>query len=172
MTKTDTKIASAGVVPYSSVVGSSVMLLNAAGACVGQLGIVGVGDQAAQEAVAQRVADAINAEAVTTNSKAVADVLVERVRQVTVEGWSHEHDDEHDAGEIAAAAASYSFNAYLGQSVRSYAAEAVGFWPWDLDWWKPTTPRRDLVKAAALILAEIERLDRVADQATQGEAGE
>lgn len=58
----DIKIASAGVVPYSSVVGSSVMLLNAAGACVGQLGIVGVGDQAAQEAVAQRVADAINAE--------------------------------------------------------------------------------------------------------------
>lgn len=29
--------------------------------------------------------------------------------------------------------------------------------------WKPTTSRRDLVKAAALILAEIERLDRAAD---------
>lgn len=35
-------------------------------------------------------------------------------------------------------------------------------WPftWWLDWWKPTTYRRDLVKAGALILAEIERLDR------------
>lgn len=28
------------------------------------------------------------------------------------------------------------------------------------EWWKPTNRRRDLVKAAALILAEIERLDR------------
>ena len=27
-------------------------------------------------------------------------------------------------------------------------------------WFKPTTPRRDLVKAGALIIAEIERLDR------------
>jgi hypothetical protein len=38
-------------------------------------------------------------------------------------------------------------------------------WPWSQDWWKPTNPRRDLVKAGALIAAEIERLDR----ATGGE---
>jgi hypothetical protein len=30
------------------------------------------------------------------------------------------------------------------------------------EWWKPTNRRRDLVKAGALILAEIERLDRAA----------
>jgi hypothetical protein len=42
-------------------------------------------------------------------------------------------------------------------------------WPWDLKWWKPTTPRRDLVKAAALIVAEIERLDRAA-LAPEGDA--
>ena len=35
-------------------------------------------------------------------------------------------------------------------------------WPWDEQWWKPTTVRRDLVKACALALAEIERLDRTA----------
>lgn len=39
-------------------------------------------------------------------------------------------------------------------------------WPWDEQWWKPSTARRDMVKACALGLAEIERLDRAA--ATQG----
>ncbi|HCF3475434.1 TPA: hypothetical protein ACHSVP_002604 [Pseudomonas aeruginosa] len=39
-------------------------------------------------------------------------------------------------------------------------------WPWDEQWWKPSTARRDLVKACALALAEIERLDRAT--ATQG----
>ncbi len=33
-------------------------------------------------------------------------------------------------------------------------------WPWGQQWWNPTTTRRDLVKACALALAEIERLDR------------
>jgi hypothetical protein len=35
-------------------------------------------------------------------------------------------------------------------------------WPssWGAHWLKDTAPRRDLVKAGALILAEIERLDR------------
>ena len=32
---------------------------------------------------------------------------------------------------------------------------------WGLDWLKPKSPRRDLVRAAALIVAEIERLDRI-----------
>jgi hypothetical protein len=35
-------------------------------------------------------------------------------------------------------------------------------WPWARQWWKPTGARRDLVKAAALLLAEIERIDRAA----------
>ncbi|HHG5326055.1 TPA: hypothetical protein ACPWPG_001447 [Pseudomonas aeruginosa] len=35
-------------------------------------------------------------------------------------------------------------------------------WPWDEQWWKPSTARRDMVKACALALAEIERLDRAA----------
>ena len=35
------------------------------------------------------------------------------------------------------------------------------FWPWDGNRWKPSTPRNDLIKAAALLIAEIERLDRI-----------
>lgn len=41
-------------------------------------------------------------------------------------------------------------------------ADVPELWPWPSEWWKPTDVRRDLVKAGALILAEIERLDRAA----------
>ncbi|MER0660577.1 hypothetical protein AAA537_11435 [Pseudomonas aeruginosa] len=83
------------------------------------------------------------------------DVQVERRRQVEAEGWTPEHDDEHNGGELADAAACYALSA-AGWS--TYAARER--WPWPLEWWKPTTPRRDLVNACALALAEIERLDR------------
>jgi hypothetical protein len=37
-------------------------------------------------------------------------------------------------------------------------------WPWDEKWWKPSTnPIRNLVKAGALIAAEIDRLQRVTE---------
>lgn len=83
------------------------------------------------------------------------DVQAERKRQVEVEGWTPEHDDEHNGGELADAAACYALSA-AGWS--TYAARER--WPWPLEWWKPSTARRDLVKACSLALAEIERLDR------------
>ncbi len=33
-------------------------------------------------------------------------------------------------------------------------------WPWSSKWWKPKDRRRDLVRAGALIVAEIKRLER------------
>jgi hypothetical protein len=87
------------------------------------------------------------------DSKAARDVFAERRRQVEKEGWTPEHDDEHDGGELARAAACYAYNAGGGHS-------SGMLFPWDCNWWKPGTPRRDLIKAGALILAEIERLDR------------
>lgn len=89
---------------------------------------------------------------------AATDVLAERRRQVEAEGWTPEHDDEHARGEIALAAACYALSAV---GVRGGDNAQLRFWPWDDDWWRPSTPRRDLIKAGALILAEIERLDRV-----------
>lgn len=82
-------------------------------------------------------------------SLAERDVLVERRRQIDVEGWSPMHDDTHDRGELAKAASCYA----VGVAWR---------WPWNELSWKPGTRRRDLVKAGALIIAEIERLDRAA----------
>ena len=90
-------------------------------------------------------------------STAARDVLAERARQISAEGWTPEHDDQHVDGEMAQASGCYALNA------AGWKTEALrGCWPikWMAAWFKPTTPRRDLVKAGALIIAEIERLDR------------
>ncbi|TIX02024.1 MAG: hypothetical protein E5V57_22955 [Mesorhizobium sp.] len=99
-------------------------------------------------------------------SAAVRDVIAERRRQVDAEGFNAEHDDAHSGGEMALAAAAYSIGLpRLSGSVqfgKRFLPWLERLWPWDLAWWKPTDRRRNLVKAAALILAEIERLDRLA----------
>jgi hypothetical protein len=92
-------------------------------------------------------------------------VIAERRRQVEVEGWTPEHDNAHDQGAMALAAAAYAIQAakfgdYEQIGFHYESAPAQPPWPWEDRWWKPKDPRRDLVRAGALILAEIERLDR------------
>ncbi len=89
-------------------------------------------------------------------SQASIDVIEERRRQQEKEGWTPEHDDQHSKGELATAAACYAgfSDAYPN------CGQPPFFWPFEGAWWKPSNYRRDLVKAAALILAEIERIDR------------
>lgn len=89
-------------------------------------------------------------------SKALDDIAAERKRQIEVEGWTAEHDDEHTECELAMAAAAYCEHAV------NQDGNIPGFWPWLEKWWKPKDARRDLVKAGALIVAEIERRDRSA----------
>lgn len=93
----------------------------------------------------------------TQMPSAWTDVLDERQRQITAEGWTPEHDDAYRSGDLADAAACYAMN----DPVKDLYCVPVD-WPWMQAWWKPTDRRRDLVKAGALILAEIERLDRAA----------
>lgn len=80
-------------------------------------------------------------------------IKAERERQMSVEGWTEKHDDEHVNNELALAAACYAVPDVFSQ----------GYWPptWDLSWYKSTTRIRDLVKAGALIAAEIDRLQRI-----------
>lgn len=92
-------------------------------------------------------------------SKAASDVLAERRRQVENEGWSTEHDDEHNNRELARAAACY-VDLYCGSQTPVDDDNAPDDWPWDDCLWKPKDQRHNLVRAAALIVAEIERLDR------------
>ncbi|HGM5695299.1 TPA: hypothetical protein ACKPZN_001704 [Pseudomonas aeruginosa] len=94
------------------------------------------------------------------------DVQAERRRQVEAEGWTPEHDDAHSHGEMARAAACYALAGSSAPNDGTAALLVSLAWPWDEQWWKPSTARRDMVKACALALAEIERLDRAA--ASQG----
>jgi hypothetical protein len=95
-----------------------------------------------------------------TQTDAARDVLAERARQVSAEGWTREHDDLYVDGEMAAAAACYAITGGKWQSKAGVLLSML--WPWARSWFKSTGHRRDLVKAGALILAEIERLDRLA----------
>lgn len=95
---------------------------------------------------------------------AIRDIAAERQRQIIAEGWTPEHDDTHDGGELAAAAACYAHSA--SRSPHS----VLHLWPWSWDWFKQRDePRRKLIKAGALIVAEIERLDRRAKETVSHE---
>ena len=104
----------------------------------------------------------------------------ERKRQIEKEGWSSDHDDEHVEGQMAWAAICYIAPA------RVYRKGGFSFfdpWAWDKEWDKrlkygkkgddelpdPKTyapeQRLDLlVKAGALIAAEIDRLNRLKER--------
>lgn len=110
----------------------------------------------------------------------IEEIAAERKRQIETEGFSTAHDDEHKDGEMALAAACYATPVNLYQKQRMIGG--VGFrdpwpWPWSLHWdkrhWNDDgrlvankhvigePRRRMLIKAAALLVAEIERLDRL-----------
>jgi hypothetical protein len=91
---------------------------------------------------------------------ALDDIAAERRRQIDAEGWTPEHDDAHRIGEMAQAAACYAIGSGFRDTIEG-DEQRRPLWPWDWSWWKPKDRRRDLVRAGALIVAEIERLDRL-----------
>lgn len=92
-------------------------------------------------------------------STAIQLIEQERRRQIEQEGWTPEHDDAHSHGELAAAAAMYALSG-ASHTVEPLPITLDNCWPWSRDWWKPKDQRRDLVRAGALIVAELERLER------------
>lgn len=111
--------------------------------------------------------------ALTAPVTVMREIDAERHRQITKEGFDAKHDDEHASRELARAAAAYvqhyferqwlmTGNPFPSKHEQYAEDEPPDFWPWDEEWWKPKNPRRDLIRAAALIVAEIERLDRAA----------
>lgn len=90
---------------------------------------------------------------------AIQEVVKERLRQVLAEGFDVAHDDTNDQGELAAAAAVYALPDEDRTEDMIHA-----LWPFSESWLKSTTRQRDLVKAAALILAELERLSRLEEK--------
>lgn len=90
-------------------------------------------------------------------------IAEERQRQIEVEGWTPEHDDQHSAGDLASAGACYA----LLRSGRKHLSGVPiwqviqDLWPWYVDgepaWWKPKDVLRDLARSGALIAAALDR---------------
>jgi hypothetical protein len=109
----------------------------------------------------------------------IEEIAKERQRQISKEGWTLAHDDDHTDGSLADAAACYAattrpFKAEesIGVGYKPYTSY-TDLWPqyWDDCWFKPKKHRRrKLVIAAALIVAEIERLDRASPLSSQNGA--
>lgn len=99
-------------------------------------------------------------------------ILAERRRQRTGEGWTNDHDDEHVDGSMRIVAQAYYDHAVRPRTM-DWQLVPIGAdrramriplpWPWGPKWWKPKTPARDLERAGALCLAEIDRLERRVD---------
>lgn len=102
---------------------------------------------------------------------AITDVIAERARQLVVEEYTEQHDDqEHMTGDLALAAACYARGRrqdFHDVAMPGKGAQCVPTaWPWDPNYWKPKNYRRDLVRAAALLIAEIDRIDRATAKST------
>jgi hypothetical protein len=79
----------------------------------------------------------------------------ERRRQPAEEGYTSEHDQSHDTGELAWAAWCYLDQAATGMHGDDGPPR---MWPWEPEAWKPEkSPMRLLIVAGALIAAEIDR---------------
>lgn len=96
-------------------------------------------------------------------------IAEERKRQVEKEGWDEKHDSEHWREELRDAAICYAWGK-RGISRRfdhedAHAEVSIYLWPWEDKWWKPTPKNRikELIKAGALIAAEIDRLQNAAE---------
>ncbi len=94
-------------------------------------------------------------------SRGVQDILTERGRHPGY-GFTDEHDDEHKRGEITRAAIAYAIEAVAKHEggEKWIAAFNRAIEPWPIAYAR--TPRTNLVHAAAMLIAEIDRQDRAA----------
>ena len=110
------------------------------------------------------------AELAGPDADAAVQIVAERERQVSGEGWTPEHDDSHPDGELAIAGALYALHSAAVSPTTAAAPPVLRLddgdtvptvyevrWPWDPEWWKPKDRQRDLVRAGALVAAEADR---------------
>lgn len=90
--------------------------------------------------------------------RGVTAIAQERRRQIAGERFAPDADLQYTGGELAKAAA-----CYVGLVARDASSEQTTCppeWPWARCWWKPKDARSNLVRAGALIAAELDRMDR------------
>lgn len=86
-------------------------------------------------------------------AQVIQQIADERIRQIFDEKHDPDDDDIYATHrELPRAAAAYAL----------YGRAEGGFsmWPWSIKFFKPKDERSNLIRAAALLVAEIERLDR------------
>lgn len=116
----------------------------------------------------------------------VQEIRAERDRQVLEEGYEVAHDDAHGPAKLLRAAGAYIDAAqqrlHVLHTLRAVGRDVSGLppyadtaqpwdWPWSPEWWKPKDPRRDMVRAGALLLAALECADRQAAAERADEEG-
>lgn len=98
--------------------------------------------------------------------KVLDDIRMKRQRQIVIHGYPPEHDDQHTNGSVAIGAIPY-IQAANQETLDLTDEELQVFWPWP-EKFKPSADRREnLINAAALLVAEIERIDRATAANTQ-----
>ena len=129
------------------------------------LDMLGAGDH---QGAAARTGELAGLELLLTTGGAgrgVTAIAQERRRQIEGERFDPTADQQYRQGELARAAACY----VRLEAMRSVAAAVPGTavddrvppeWPWARCWWKPKDRRSNLVRAGALIAAELDRMDR------------
>jgi len=85
-------------------------------------------------------------------------IAAERDRQRTDEGYDAKHDARHQGGELRDAAICYI-------RAKNAKSRQTRLWPWDGTYWNPKDKLRNLVRAGALLAAEIDRLEQAAKAA-------
>lgn len=117
-----------------------------------------------------RALDEVNGE--DGGPTALDDIAFERQRQIKHERHTSLVDDDHHQGEMASAAAAYAYASTLSaDDLKAHADALYGekrglssiiarLWAWEPQWFKCHPPRRAMVIAGALCVAEIERIDR------------
>lgn len=121
--------------------------------------------QEAQRSLDPKATEALSA---MLDMKGGVMIMAERARQVEGEGYSKSDDAEHRYGQLIMAAVAYANAAYRQVLNPTVKPKELAFcqWPWSPEAWKPGDKIRNLVKAGALLAAEI---DRILDEEPEGE---
>jgi len=98
----------------------------------------------------------------TTTLGILMEVQEERRKQIEIHGWTPEHDDDHTKRELVMAACAYAG----GTGLRKTNDRSI--WPWShkakVKVWE-SGGRKRLIKAMALLVAEVQRIDRAKGRA-------
>ena len=90
----------------------------------------------------------------------LGETLIAQERARQAQRYTATHDDTHKGGELARAAASYLWHSLTTQKTGRQCASPPPGWPWSQLEFRPANELQTLVKAGALIAAEIDRLAR------------